>query len=211
MADIFREVDEELREDRAKQLWQRYGKFVIAAAFGVVALVAAIVYWDSYQAQQRAAASAKFEQIATMDDVAAQRESLLTFAEDTTQGYAVIAKMRAAGLARQQGDADTALSTYRALVTDANADPMVQDLAAYLAGTILADNGDSAGVDAAVISLTGEGHPLRYAALELQAAAAVASGEFAKARTYLDQIITADDVDDAARTRAAELSAAIDN
>lgn len=32
MADIFDEIDEELKQDRAKQVWARYGKYVIAAA-----------------------------------------------------------------------------------------------------------------------------------------------------------------------------------
>ena len=32
MADIFDEIDEELKQDRTKELWTRYGKFVIAAA-----------------------------------------------------------------------------------------------------------------------------------------------------------------------------------
>ena len=36
MADIFDEIDEELKQDRTKALWTRYGKFVIAAATAVV-------------------------------------------------------------------------------------------------------------------------------------------------------------------------------
>ena len=40
MGDIFREVDEELKQDRYEKLWRQYGKFVIAGAVVVVAAVA---------------------------------------------------------------------------------------------------------------------------------------------------------------------------
>ena len=38
MADIFREIDEELQQERAAKLWQRYGDWLIALAVGVVLL-----------------------------------------------------------------------------------------------------------------------------------------------------------------------------
>ena len=37
MADIFDEIDEELKRDRTQELWAKYGKYVIAAAAAVVA------------------------------------------------------------------------------------------------------------------------------------------------------------------------------
>ena len=45
MSDIFREVDEEVRREQLKKLWDRYGNFVIAALILVVVGVAA---WRGY-------------------------------------------------------------------------------------------------------------------------------------------------------------------
>ncbi len=42
MADIFDEIDEDLKRDRAQELWARYGKFVIAAAAAVVLAVGSL-------------------------------------------------------------------------------------------------------------------------------------------------------------------------
>ena len=36
MGDIFREIDEELRQERFEKLWQSYGKYIIAAIVAVV-------------------------------------------------------------------------------------------------------------------------------------------------------------------------------
>ena len=45
MSDIFTEVDEEVRREQLKKLWERYGNYAIALAFLVVAAVAA---WRAY-------------------------------------------------------------------------------------------------------------------------------------------------------------------
>ena len=39
MADIFDEIDEELKKDRAQLLWAQYGKYVIGACLAVVLAV----------------------------------------------------------------------------------------------------------------------------------------------------------------------------
>ena len=54
MADIFDEIDEELKKDKAKLLWARYGKFVIAAVAAKVALAS-----DSQQLQMTVSRSAR--------------------------------------------------------------------------------------------------------------------------------------------------------
>ncbi|MGZ9092727.1 MAG: tetratricopeptide repeat protein, partial [Rhodoplanes sp.] len=45
MSDIFREVDEEVRREQLKRLWDRYGLLFIATA---VLLVAAVGAWRGY-------------------------------------------------------------------------------------------------------------------------------------------------------------------
>ncbi|MEC8386693.1 MAG: tetratricopeptide repeat protein, partial [Pseudomonadota bacterium] len=59
VADIFDEVDEELRQERAARLWRQYGSWLIAAALAVVIAVGGYRYWQYYQANERAAAAAE--------------------------------------------------------------------------------------------------------------------------------------------------------
>ena len=61
MADIFQEVDEEVRKDKATVFWNKYGTFVIAAAVLIVAATAAWVYWKDYSAKLRQEQGARFE------------------------------------------------------------------------------------------------------------------------------------------------------
>ena len=58
VADIFHEVDEEVRRDQLKKLWDRYSIYLIAAA---VLIVAGIGAWRGYEywVAKQAAAAAK--------------------------------------------------------------------------------------------------------------------------------------------------------
>src|ERR1700731_602841 len=60
VVDIFDEVDEELRAERAQQLLKRYGGLIVA---GVVLIVGAVVGWQGwswYEARQDRAAAAQY-------------------------------------------------------------------------------------------------------------------------------------------------------
>ncbi len=46
VSDIFHEVDEEVRREQLKKLWDRYGNYVVAA---VVLLIAGIGAWRGYE------------------------------------------------------------------------------------------------------------------------------------------------------------------
>ena len=50
MTDVFREIEEAIREDRAKELWQRYGNWIIAGAVALVIAVGGYTYWRSHRA-----------------------------------------------------------------------------------------------------------------------------------------------------------------
>src|SRR3712207_2673943 len=49
MTDLFREVDEALREDRAKAIWTRYGRLIVGLAALLVLGTATYVYWQNYR------------------------------------------------------------------------------------------------------------------------------------------------------------------
>ena len=73
---IFQEIDEELRSDRMRALWRRFGPFVIGAAVAVVVIVAVNEGWTWYHANNAAQSSdelyAAFDAIDGGDLAAAQ-------------------------------------------------------------------------------------------------------------------------------------------
>ena len=66
--DFFREVDEAVRQDRYKQLWDQYGIYAIGAAAAVVLAVAGHKAWTYWQDKQAQEAGAKFTQALRLED-----------------------------------------------------------------------------------------------------------------------------------------------
>ena len=58
MSDVFREVDEAVREDRVRRLWKRYGWLVITVAAVLVLGAATYVAWQNYEARRNSEYSA---------------------------------------------------------------------------------------------------------------------------------------------------------
>ena len=57
---FIREIDEDLRREKALKLWKRFGPFVIGAAVLVVVAVAADVGWTAWQESRRNAQAESF-------------------------------------------------------------------------------------------------------------------------------------------------------
>jgi hypothetical protein len=61
VSDIFTEVDEEVRREQLKKLWERYSNLIIGAAILVVAAVGAWRGYEYWQARKAAEAGAAYE------------------------------------------------------------------------------------------------------------------------------------------------------
>ena len=58
MSNIFKEVDEEVRRDKATEYWNKHGSKMIGAAVAIVLAVAGWRFYDDYQFKERAAMGA---------------------------------------------------------------------------------------------------------------------------------------------------------
>lgn len=141
MVDIFDEVEEDLRTERAQRLAKKYGWMVGVAA---VLVVAGAAGWEFYQQrlrQQDQATAASY--IAIMNQIAqgpailqagqtAQVEPLKQLADKAPEGYRTLARLRAAGLLAAAGKRQDASAMYLAVAEDPKADHLLRDLAQVL-------------------------------------------------------------------------------
>jgi hypothetical protein len=208
VSDIFNEVDEEVRREQLKKLWDRYGTYFIALC---VLIVVAVGGWRSYewwQAKQAAQAGAAFEQAAALAEAGKHQEAEAAFAKlasDGTSGYRVLAGLRqAAELART--DPKAAVAAYDQISADKNAGQAIQDLAAVRAGFLLVDSAPYAEIRTRLEPLTAADHAFRHSAREILALSAWKSGDLAAARQWTDLIITDPQTPSGARSRAEVLS-----
>jgi hypothetical protein len=211
VADIFHEVDEEVRREQLKKLWDRYSIYVIALA---VLVVAAIAGWRGYEywvAKRAAAAGAEFEAAIALSEQGKQAEAEAAFAKiatDAPAGYRVLARMRAASALAQSKPAD-AVKAFDELSADASLDATWQDLAAVRAGLLLVDTASLADMRRRLEPVAEPTRSFRHTARELLALSAWRNKDFAAARKYLDMIASDGESPIGIRTRAEVLSALI--
>ena len=69
MTDIFQEVDEEVRRDKAAEFWKKYQNLILAAAALIVLASAGYRYWQYEREKAAQAAGDQFQQaIAALEE-----------------------------------------------------------------------------------------------------------------------------------------------
>ncbi len=213
MSDIIREVDEELRREDWEKVWQKYGRFVIAGAVGIVLATAAVVGWRAYDESQRiaegerfAAAVAQVENAERPDQAA---EIMAALAADAPAGYATLARFREAKYRADAGDRPAAIALYDSLASDTAVEPMLRDLATLYSVRMQIAGGDPAALTARLAPLTEEGNPWRYSAGELTAVLALVAGDTEAARRTYAPLADDPGSPESLRARAAEMLRAL--
>ncbi len=184
MTDIFREVDEDLRREKARRLWQRYGRMFVVAVVLIVAATAAYRIYLYFQ-QQRAQATgdrfvAAMEYVLDGNDVQAQAE----FNRLTTEGagqYPLLAAMRIASAKAAAGDATGAAADLTALADQRSTPALIRDVARIRAAMLLIDTASYADIRARLEPLAVPDAPFRFSALELLGLSAFRGGDYAEA------------------------------
>ena len=192
MSEIFDEVQEEVRREQLKRLWERYSTVILTVAFLIVGGVGgwrAYVYWEGKKAQE---AGAQFEAAATLADQQKAAEAEAAFARiasDAPQGYRTLARLRAAGELATR-DAPAAVKLYDAIAADRGVGQTEQDLAALRAASLLVDTASYADIKARLEPLTGATRTFRHSARELLAVSAWRNKDMTAARQWIDVIST---------------------
>jgi hypothetical protein len=181
---IIREIDEELRSDRARNLWRQFGPYVIGAAVAIVLLVAAKEGWDWWQNSNSAQSSDQFYaalQLADGTDADAAKKALDEVIAANHAGYPTLARFREAALLASQGKTAEAVAAYDALSTG-QPNAHLRELALVLAANLLVDGGDVAQVEQRVGGLVGPTSAMRNAAREAIGLVKYKAGDLAGAR-----------------------------
>jgi hypothetical protein len=209
VVDIFQEVDEEVRREQLKKLWDRYGIFAIAAAVAVVAAVAGWRGYDWWIQRQAAKFGDAFSAAQTLSEQGKHAEAEAAFsrlASEATPGYRVLARLNdAANLAAT--DPKAAVAAYDQITADGSVAQPLRDLAAIRAGLLLVDSAPLSEMSARLEHLAGPDGTYRHTARELLALAAWRSGDMAAARRWVDIIIADGDTPGSVRSRIEVLMA----
>ncbi|PSC06368.1 hypothetical protein SLNSH_03530 [Alsobacter soli] len=192
MADIFREIDEDVRRDRAIEFWKKHGNKLIGLAFLAVAATAGWRIYDYNQTQRAEAAGARFEhaiELSRAGDTDEAEKEFAAIAKDSTAGYEKLARFREAAEQAKQSPAE-GIKTYDALAGDSSVAPVLRDLARLRAAMLAVDTSSMDELKSRLQPLLASGSAWGANARELLGLAALKAGDYDAAGKAFDEIIT---------------------
>jgi hypothetical protein len=204
MADFFREVDEDVRRDRAIQFWKKYQNWIIGAAVIIVAATGAWRVYEYFRLKAGEAAGSRYDTALQLQidgkstDAAAAFESL---GKDGPRGYAMLARLSAAD-ALAAKDPAAAIRAYDALAADPGLDAPYQDVARLRAAYLRVDSEDPKQFEERYALSAGPDQAYHNLYRELLALAAFKLGDFDTAGRWLDEISADPQAPPALRGRA---------
>src|SRR5262245_48066349 len=107
MSDIFREVDEDLRREQVKRLWDRFGPYVIGLAVLIVLATAGYRGWEYWEKTRADASGDRFLaalQLAADGKHTDAITALQSIADSSSGNYPIMARFRIAGEKAINGD-----------------------------------------------------------------------------------------------------------
>lgn len=187
MSDIFREVDEDIRQEKYRRLWNKFGMWIIGVAVLIVAGTAGYRFWLGYEETQSQNAGDRFFDAIELSDQQQYQEAAEIYSEleSSVGGYPALAKFRSATDLANSGQSQEALEAFDALSRDTALIQAMRDVAAVRAGYIAVDLEDYTAVADRVEGLTGDTGPFRAAARELLALSAWKNGDFETASNWI--------------------------
>lgn len=206
---FIREVNEEMRQDRARLLWERFGPIALVLAILVVLGTAAFVGYEYWAERQASRSGDAFLQALTLANSGKSDEALAEMKTLETDGYGaypVLARMRAATVLTEKGDFDGAVKAFDEVAADNAIPGVLRDMARLRAAYILVDHGSYADVAKRVEDLTADTNPLRSSAREALGLAAWKDGKSDDALKLFEQISSDDGAPRNARERATLMS-----
>ncbi len=212
MADIFKEVDEAIREERFGKLWKKYGRHMISVAVAVVLGVAGIQGWSAYDLDRRSGLSDRYSAAlgqAAAGDTAAALNALLDLADAGGDGYAGLAAFERARVLADSGDIDGARAVWDRIAESSELGPAFRGAAVLLSVMHQLDEGDPAALRARLGPLAAEGQAFRATALELLALLALREGDRAAARAHYTTIADDREAPLGIKTRATQMLTAL--
>ena len=205
MGDIFREIDDELRQERFEKLWQRYGKFTIAAAVALVICVGGFKAFQHYQDKQRVIDSSKFATASKLLQGGKQIEAQALFSslgKSGSRGYSILSQFKVASIKANKGDLIGAIKVYDQISANESLDKSLREAAVIFGVSRQLDSGqiDRPTLESKLNTLKVNKGAWRHAANALYGLIALEAGDLVVARDFFTKIV--DDLEAPGNMRA---------
>ena len=207
MADLFQEIDDELRQDRASRLWKFYGKYVIAAAIIIITSVGGYKFWQQKQLDNGEKASIAYEAAlarSASGDFKGAIDQLNEEELKLVRGYAALSQMQKANLAMKIKDFEAALITYKNIAENDDYPQSIKEWASFRHVAVRVEKQIDSNASADLDTLIATDSPWRFLAKEIKAIKEIEIGNNSEAKAIFSELADDENTPERLRVRAAE-------
>ena len=190
---IFREVDEELRQERLQAIWNKYGTLIVGGVVALVCVVAGFIFWQNWQTSKRQDAGDRFVealQLMGKGETEAANKIFSTLQADGPGGYELLASLHLAANKAKKGETAQAEVIYKKILQNPSADKIMTDYAKLNLALLKLDGASFEETKTALSTFLDEKAAWRGTALEVIALSALKEKNLDEARKYFSQIVT---------------------
>jgi hypothetical protein len=209
VSELFDEVDEDVRREQLKKLWDRYSIYIIAGAFLIVAAVGGWRGYEYLEAKKAAEVGAAFDAAVELSEQNKHAEAEAAFtklAATAPSGYRTLARLRAAAEVASR-DSQAAVKIYDEISADRSVGAAEQDLAKIRAAGLLLETTTYPNMLQRLETAARPDATFRHSARELLALSAWHANDTAATRQWLDMIANDGETPSGLRSRAEALQA----
>ena len=209
MSELFDEVNEDVRREQLKKLWERYSIFIVAGALLIIAAVGGWRGYEYLQAKKAAEAGAAFDKAVDLSEQNKHAEAEAAFntlAATAPYGYRMLSRLRAAGEVATS-DPQAAAKLYDDIAADRGIGVLEQELAKVRAASLLLETSTYPNMVTRLESVAAPGAAFRHTARELLALSAWRANDPTAAHKWLDMIANDTETPPGLRSRAEALQA----
>jgi hypothetical protein len=209
VSELFDEVNEDVRRDQLKQLWDRYSILIVA---GALLIIAAVGGWRGYQyleMQKAEKAGVAFDKATELSDQNKHAEAEAAFNElaaTAPSGYRMLSRLHAAAEVASR-DPQEAVKLYDDISADRSVGTLDQELAKVRAAALLLETATYPNMLQRLEAATAPQATFRHTARELLALSAWHANDMTAARQWLDMIANDGETPPGLRSRAEALQA----
>ena len=207
MADLFQEIDDELRQDKASRLWRVYGKYVVAVAIVIIISVGGYKFWQQKQLDDGEKASIAYEAAlarSASGDFKGAIDQLNEKELGITTGYAALSQMQKANLALKIKDFEAALITYKDIAENEDYPQSIKEWASFRHAAVRVEKQIDSNASADLDKLIATDSPWRFLAKEIKAIRETEIGNNSDAKAIFSELADDENAPERLRVRAAE-------
>ena len=207
MADLFQEIDDELRQDKASRLWKLYGKYVIVVAIIIITSVGGYKFWQQKKLDDGEKASIAYEAAlarSASGDFKGAIDQLNEGELGMVPGYAALSQMQKANLAMKIKDFEAALITYKDITENDDYPQSIKEWASFRHVAVRVEKQIDSNASADLDTLIATDSPWRFLAKEIKAIKEIETGNNSGAKAIFSELADDENAPERLRVRAAE-------